>query len=223
MDMRIENISVYGCGGTGSHILNGLARIDHALKSLNKFTFQVTAYDPDTVTEQNVGRQAFYPCDVGVNKAKVLCERINLYYHTRWRAVPSKAPSSDKTDLFIACVDTVKSREAIAKSWHKKGTYMIDCGNAKSSGQVLLGQFNGKLPNLYTENDELIYGDEPEDDFSCTDQYYRQDLFVNNAVALQALQIVWSMVRWGKINHRGVFLDIERGAMNPIKIEEDII
>ena len=113
----IKRIAVYGCGGTGSHVLNGLARINHALQQLNKPTIHVTAFDDDLVDHDNVGRQAFFPADVGHNKAKVLCERINLYYHTNWMGIASKAPSSDKKDLVISCVDSVKSCERIAKSW----------------------------------------------------------------------------------------------------------
>ena len=215
---KIERIAVYGCGGTGSHIMNGLARINYALKQISKPGFHVTAYDFDNVSYDNVGRQAFYETDVGHNKAKVLTDRINLYYHTNWLGKPTKAPSSDKVDLFISCVDTVKSREAIAKSWHKPGTYMIDCGNARTSGQVLIGQYKGDLPNVYIENTDLIYGDEPEDEPGCVDQYFRQDLFVNSVVADNALHFVWRLLRWGSLEVRGIFFDLDKGVTNPVKI-----
>ena len=77
--MLIKIIAVYGCGGTGSHVINGLARINHALKQLGKDEIYVTAYDYYVVTKANVGRQAFYPNDIGHKKSKVLIERINLY------------------------------------------------------------------------------------------------------------------------------------------------
>jgi PRTRC genetic system ThiF family protein len=219
LQKSIERIAVYGCGGTGSHIINGLARINHALKQLGKMQFHVTAYDFDTVTHNNVGRQAFYDTDVGHNKAKVLIERVNLFYRTNWMGIPRKAPSSDKVDLVISCVDTVSSRERIAKSWQKPGTYMIDCGNAKTSGQVLIGQYKGDLPNIYTENTDLIYGDEPqEEEPGCVDQYFRQDLFVNSVVADNALHFVWRLLRWGSLEVRGIFFDLDKGVMNPVKI-----
>lgn len=218
---QIKEISVYGCGGTGSHIINGLASLHTALKQLGKPEIHVTAYDHDTVSHENVGRQAFFPCDVGSNKAKVLTKRINAYYQTRWLGIPSKAPSSDKKDLVISCVDTVASRERIAKSWQKKGTYMIDCGNARSSGQVLIGQYKGKLPNIYEDNADLIYGDEaPDDEPGCVDQYYRQDLFTNRVVADQALHLVWRLLKWGSLEVQGVFFDINKGVCNPVKIQK---
>jgi PRTRC genetic system ThiF family protein len=219
----INKISVYGCGGTGSHVLNGLARINHALHVLNRTPIHVTAFDPDIVSYSNVGRQAFYESDVGHNKAKTLCQRINLYYRTNWMAVPRKAPSRDNVDLCISCVDTVKSREAIAKSWQNEGTYMIDCGNAQTSGQVLIGQYKGDLPNIYEEHSDLIYGDEPTEEESpgCVDQFFRQDLFVNSVVANHALHFVWSLLRWGKLEVQGVFFDLTKGVTNPIKINND--
>ncbi|MBL18536.1 MAG: hypothetical protein CMC82_01730 [Flavobacteriaceae bacterium] len=211
-------ISVYGCGGTGSHVINGLARINHALKQLDKDGIYVTAYDYDTVSHENVGRQAFYETDVGHNKAKVLIDRVNLYYRTNWKSVHTKAPSSSKCDMVISCVDTVKSRESIAKAWHKKETYLIDCGNSKTSGQVLIGQFDGKLPNIYNENPDLMYGEEPEEEPGCVDEYFRQDLFVNSVVATHALHFVWRLLRWESLEVRGVFFDLNTGVSNPVKI-----
>jgi PRTRC genetic system ThiF family protein len=216
----IKEIALYGCGGTGSHVAFGLARINHALKQLGKSPFHVTAYDPDNVAYENVGRQAYYEPDVGHNKAKVLMERINFCYRTNWLGIPKKAPSSSKQDLTIACVDTVKSREQIAKSWRKKGSYMIDCGNSRTSGQVLIGQDNGDLPNIYSEHTDLIYGEEPQDEPGCVDQFHRQDLFVNSVVADNALHLIWRLLRWGSLEVRGVFFDLDKGISNPIKIKK---
>ena len=214
----IKKISVYGCGGTGSHMINGLARINYSLKQLNKPEFYVTAYDFDTVSYNNVGRQAFYDSDVGHNKAKVLIDRVNTYYKLNWKHYTTKAPSSSKDDMIISCVDTIKSREAIAKSWLKKEAYMIDCGNERTSGQVLIGQFNDELPNIYTENNDLIYGNEPTDEVGCVDQYHRQDLFVNSVVADNALNLIWNLLKWESLEVRGVFFDLRKGICNPVKI-----
>lgn len=219
LNHNIQQIALFGCGGTGSHVAYGLARINHQLKQLGKPAFHVTAYDHDVVSYANIGRQAFYEPDVGHNKAKVLMERINFCYRTNWRAVPKKAPSSVTQDLFIACVDTVKSRESIAKSWRKKGCYMIDCGNARTSGQILIGQDRGDLPNIYDEHSDLIYGEEQQDEPGCVDPLKKQDLFVNNVVACHALNLIWTLLRWESLQVRGIFFDLARGISNPIKIQ----
>ena len=218
--MNIRKIYVYGCGGTGSHVLNGLARINHALQVRQISTIHVTAYDFDSVTHANVGRQAFFPVDVGHNKAKVLIERINMHYRFNWKAMTCKAGSSSSCDLAISCVDTKSARKSIYNARHAKGTYLIDCGNSRSSGQVLIGQHLGDLPNPYESNKELLEGDEPVDEPGCTDQDLKQDLFINSVIADYALHYVWSMLRWQKINNRGVFLDLDQGVCNPVQNKE---
>lgn len=218
LKQTITSVSVYGCGGTGSHMIHGLVRINHALQQLGKDEIYVTAYDYDKVTHNNIGRQAFFPSDVGSHKSKVLIQRINTHYKLRWKYFTTKAPSSSKDDLIISCVDTVKSREDIAKSWYKKGAYLIDCGNEQTSGQVLMGQFDGELPNIYTEHPDLIYGEERKDQIGCVDEYIRQDLFVNSVVADHASNLIWRLLRWGSLEVRGVFFDTAKGICNPIKI-----
>ena len=209
-------IDVYGCGGTGSHVLNGLARLAKALNDLGHPGIYVTAYDPDTVSYDNVGRQAFYDADVGRNKSKVLTERINLYYSQKWRAITKEAPGSSNAKICVACVDTISSRAKIAKAKYKKGAYIIDCGNARASGQVLLGQYKGELPFPYEENPALVQGEEP-DEPNCVDQYYRQDLFINSMIAGHALHFIWTLFRRTSLDIRGVFTNLEKGITNPIK------
>lgn len=211
----IVKIDVYGCGGTGSHVLNGLARMSKALSDLGHYGIHVSAYDPDVVTHENVGRQAFFDADVGQAKSKVLIERINLYYWQRWRAVKGKAPSSSHADICISCVDTKASRKKISEGRYKKGAYLIDCGNARASGQVILGQHDGDLPSPY-EDKALIEGDEP-DEPTCVDQYYRQDLYINSMIAGHALHLVWTLFRRTSIDNRGIFLNLETGITNPIR------
>jgi len=221
MSHKIENLSedkilidVYGCGGTGSHVINGLARIAKALSELNHPGIHVTAYDPDIVTHANVGRQAFYEADVGEYKSSVLIERVNLYYRQNWRAVKRKAPNYTKAHICIACVDTKASRKEISEAKYNDNAYIIDCGNSRASGQVILGQSKGDLPFPYDK--ELTEGDEPQEP-NCIDQYYRQDLFINSMIANHALHFVWTLFRRTSLDIRGVFLNLESGITNPIK------
>ena len=52
-------VNLIGAGGTGSQVLTCLARLDTALRGLGHPGLFVTLYDPDTVTEANIGRQLF--------------------------------------------------------------------------------------------------------------------------------------------------------------------
>ena len=52
-------VNLIGAGGTGSQVLTNLARLDVTLRALGHPGLFVTLYDPDIVTEANIGRQLF--------------------------------------------------------------------------------------------------------------------------------------------------------------------
>ena len=70
-------VNLIGCGGTGSHMLTKLAQLNHALLELDHPGITVVAFDADTVSPANIGRQAFLASDIGQNKATTLVTRIN--------------------------------------------------------------------------------------------------------------------------------------------------
>ena len=65
-------VFVIGAGGTGSQVVTGLARMGMALQALGHPGLHVTVFDPDTVTEANIGRQLFSEAETGLNKACLL-------------------------------------------------------------------------------------------------------------------------------------------------------
>ena len=110
-------VNVIGAGGTGSQVLTCLARFDTALRGLGHPGLFVTVYDPDTVTEANIGRQLFSPSDIGLNKAQCLVTRMNNFFGNGWKAVPDIYPAILKdarrdnlANITITCTDNVKSR-----------------------------------------------------------------------------------------------------------------
>src|SRR5689334_7068613 len=75
------NVALAGAGGNGSQMLSGLARLHLALLKLgHPGGLKVTVWDPDLVSESNIGRQLFYPSDIGQPKSFVLVNRYNLAY-----------------------------------------------------------------------------------------------------------------------------------------------
>ena len=50
-----------------------------ALQALGHPGLHVTVFDPDTVTEANIGRQLFSGSELGLNKAAALATRINRF------------------------------------------------------------------------------------------------------------------------------------------------
>jgi PRTRC genetic system ThiF family protein len=79
---------VIGAGGTGSLLATDLARLNLALEETGHPGMKVTIVDGDTVSKSNVGRQSFYTCDIGSNKAEVVVSRINNAYGFSWVAKP---------------------------------------------------------------------------------------------------------------------------------------
>lgn len=146
-------ISLIGCGGNGSQVLTNLARIHEALRRLNHLGLHVTCFDPDTVSDANMGRQLFSPAELGMNKAVALITRINRFFGTSWKALPVKytidVKYKDRSSNFtISCVDTLAARKEIKKVLDDrfktpdpqyKTMYWLDLGNTRDVGQFVMG------------------------------------------------------------------------------------
>jgi PRTRC genetic system ThiF family protein len=148
-------VNLIGCGGTGSQVLNSLARMNAALIRLGHPGLYVRAIDPKTVTDANMGRQLFSPADVDEYKSVVLIGRINRFFQSDWEAIPelydSKAGIA-QANITISCVDSGKARVAVIDGIGHKGKkayyyqepweqtyYWMDFGNMQDRGQVVLG------------------------------------------------------------------------------------
>ena len=155
-------VNLIGVGGTGSQVLTNLARLDVTLRALNHPGLFVTVYDPDVVTESNIGRQLFSFSDLGLNKAQCLVTRLNHFFGNDWQAVPKIYPlnfhaakDEDIANITITCTDTIKSRLDMWKILkavpdndyrdYKTSLYWLDFGNTQTSGQVLLGTVPEKI------------------------------------------------------------------------------
>jgi len=105
------NVLVVGAGGNGSAIFLHLPYLHQALRVWGHAGLNVTIVDGDEVSETNCVRQPFALADVGLNKAVVLANRVNLFWGLRWRAVPEQFCRNfldyhnDQTHLLISCVD----------------------------------------------------------------------------------------------------------------------
>ncbi len=66
------------------------------------------------------------------------------------------------------------------------------------------------------------YGDTKDEDSgpSCSlaDALERQDLFINSALAQLGCNLLWKLFRYGKLEHRGLYLDLETLTANPIQV-----
>ncbi len=264
---RKITVLLAGCGGTGSRILPGLAQIDFSLRALGHPGLMVAVFDADRVSEANIGRQLFSPADIGRYKAEVLCTRINMFYGLSWRAVPmmvtketakkirddGNGPLSGMrewftnnrglcgVDVLITAVDSVKARTEIALSVH--GTYWMDTGNTKDSGQAILGTLckvpqpvgkDGKatfansielLPTVFDLYANIAgEGGKQYQGPSCSvaDAIKKQDLFVNQWVAMMACDILWDALRHGYLSYHGKVVNLRTSSMRPFPIDPEM-
>jgi len=228
---RVIRITVVGAGGTGSALLPSLARLHLALVALGHVGgLQVTVMDPDEVSSANIGRQQFYPGDEGYNKADLLVHRINMTFGLTWQAQAKRVNASAKhdADVVIGCVDNRKARLAIVKSF-ADATYYLDCGNNLNDGQVILGELGIKrhdsLPHVGDLFPELIDPalDATDTTPSCSmaDSLRKQSLVINQAIAVQAFNLLWTMFRKGKLSYSGVFVNLDSGTTQSLKISPD--
>src|SRR5476651_1398517 len=82
-------VNLIGAGGTGSQMLTALARMNHALIALNHPGLFVRLFDNDKVEKANLGRQLFATAELKKYKAVALIERVNLFFGTNWKAIPT--------------------------------------------------------------------------------------------------------------------------------------
>ena len=144
--MALESrILVVGCGGTGSFVAEGLCR----LLIDNDITLMLV--DHDRVEPHNLGRQQFFPGDVGKFKSQVLAERLSRQYgrpivysvypymaDLRYRDYGGGWFIPAAQGIIVSCVDNTAARRTIAETLSFTN-WWLDAGNGYSSGQILIG------------------------------------------------------------------------------------
>jgi PRTRC genetic system ThiF family protein len=228
-----------GAGGNGSKLLMGLHHLHEALVAYGFAGLHVTLADGDTVSESNLARQSFWPADLGRNKATTLIGRLNLAAGHDWVALPEHLTARHQVpaDVVISCVDSRAARAIVAeratdqnRSYHQQPYYWIDLGNTSRGGQVVLGQPANarnrpsakRLRCAHELFPEIADATQAEDDApSCgtIEAIERQDLFLNDMLANQALNLLWNLLRYRSLSTHGAFVTSSTGLCTPIPIE----
>ena len=240
---HLITVTVVGCGGTGSQVLTALARIHMALVKTGRQGLYVEAYDNDKVSEANIGRQAFFPGDLGYGKATVLISRINRSFGLQWKAFDKNFDlrADGSANIIITCVDNVYTRKKMEedidyakRQWSgtdpMKFLYWMDLGNSKNTGQVILGTvilplFDKKVESkrkLLRATEMYDYSTMKDTDSgpSCStiEALEKQDLFINTFMANYAGTILWQLLYNHTIEYRGVFVNLSNLTTNPIPV-----
>lgn len=234
-------VHLIGAGGTGSTLLTALARMNYALLQTGHCGLQVTLYDDDMVSEANLGRQLFADSELGMNKAVALINRVNLFFGTNWKAQGRRYEqhSGNLANITLCCVDSVASRRSICERlahfcadlhYRDRPLYLLDFGNGRYSGQVLLSTI-GEITQPESEKFETvaamgnvfetfpdIQGQKDDGLSSCSlaQALQQQDLFINSVLSNMGASLLWSMLRNGYVQHRGMFVNLEDYRTMPI-------
>lgn len=243
---RQVNIVLVGAGGTGSRMLENLMNLHRAMVALgHPKGLHVHLVDDDRVSPANVGRQAFYACDVGSYKAMTLINRANMAMGglVQWQASVARVTTETSfrdVDMVIGAVDNRSARLAILRALESRGygsdSYWLDLGNSRSAGQVVLGEVSpGKrktentwrLPHVGEMYPELIDSvlDKQEDDTpSCSlaEALEKQSLFINPAVSLFASNLLWQLFTKGEIEHHGAYVNLDSMTAMPMAIDHEV-
>jgi len=230
---RVVRIDLVGTGGTGSALADQLASLEVTLRQLGHPGFQVSLYDPDRVSPSNLGRQRFTRADVGLPKATVLAHRLNLFYGLTWKPLVAAYDTRGgmPPDLLLTCVDTAEARVAIAARFTQRyeSLLWLDLGNGSTIGQAVLGTLGGdgrrdpaglRLPNVLDLFPELATMQE-NDTPSCStaEALRRQALPVNRVAATIALDLLYSLFRFGRLEHHGAQFSVDPLRVTPIPID----
>lgn len=247
-DFRRHQIAIdlVGVGGTGSRLLTALAELHLALTATGHPGVRVFAWDPDRVSEANVGRTAFAPSDVGRLKSSTMVTRINMVFGLDWRAFGEayRYPSpwtveraGEPPGLVITCVDTLRARADLYRQMLvgqlPPPRLWLDCGNSEETGQVILGEpewmgdpsayrRRSRLPNVVDVFPGMLESAETEepDAPSCTLAMAlgMQGLSANRLMADYAQNLLWRLFRDGGLDVHGYYVNAQTGRTNPIAI-----
>lgn len=240
------NLTLVGCGGTGSHLATGLAALVLDLRERSDVALRLTLLDFDLVEAKNVGRQLFSVNEIGRPKCQVLAERLLRAY-----ALPCSAsvktvesadlqPQADALNLVIGAVDNPAARGIIANAVDRAdgALWWLNCGNENVSGQVALGNTGnvkamrravelGMLQRLPAPH--VLYPDciatpvvKPSKRApSCAELTARgeQGLMVNRMVAAWALQLLQMWLVEKRLNWFGMAFDLTWGNTKALLLD----
>ncbi len=228
-------VTVVGCGGTGSAIAAGLPYLHQAMLALgHPRGLDVTFIDGDRISRANCVRQPFSVSEIGLYKATVLASRINLFWGLGWKGSPYFVDETwrGETDIVIGCVDSRKARNGIMVSqayWNS--LYWLDIGNNADSGQFVLGQPDNRkvakkelrLPTVADLFPEIVDPKLDKKDRlpSCSsiEALQRQEPFVNQTLAYQALAMLARLFRYGRLSYHGGFINIATGRTSSLPVD----
>ena len=241
---RQVRVLVVGCGGTGSAVVAGLPYLHQSLMARgHPGGLHVTVMDGDTISPTNCIRQPFARSEIGLNKAIVLVNRLNMFWGLKWEAVPahlkpgtyiSRNYTGDdlRAHIVIGCVDTRAARAVVRDAVSNWSTvsYVLDLGNNSDSGQFILGEpLNERNRRsrlrlrsaweLFPEIVDPSLDDDGQPSCSAAAALERQEPFINSTLAQHALALLARLFRYGTVCYHGGFISLVTGIGSRLPID----
>lgn len=229
-----DNITVVGCGGTGAFVADGLCRL------LIGRPNAITLIDMDRVEEHNLGRQAFYECDLGRFKSETLAERLATNYRREVGYSVYPIQQCHHTGRWvIGCVDKPEPRSHLEKYLNNQ-IWWLDAGNGEYSGQVLIGNSKsgnlknafdaqtricGRLPYPSVQQPALLAPEtKPRQARDCAQRVAadEQSPVINQAMAALVLQFVSFLLK-GELSWMGAYLDLKAGTLSTVPADPETV
>jgi PRTRC genetic system ThiF family protein len=229
-------IDLIGVGGTGSYVLQGLAKLNlvHKEVVMNSQGIKVNVFDPDVISSSNTVRQLFREEEIGESKAMTIVGNINRNYGFSWNAFEEKydVRKIKDTQVIILCPDNMEVRRKVydyvahkikgQEINHGEGVYIIDFGNSYDYGQVYVSYVPGKnvkkdipqygFPKGYLETKE----DLNEPSCSIAEAISKQKLFMNPLLANHGLNLLDELLTKEQMIYHGVYVSLETLASKSI-------
>ncbi len=236
---REVRVLVVGCGGTGSSIIGGLPYLHQAMLAQgHPGGLRVTVMDGDTISAVNCVRQPFSRAELGLSKAIVLVNRLNLFWGLEWEAVPEDLTDNHQLrqmDIVIGCVDTRAARAVVERrtTGNSATHYTIDIGNGESSGQFVLGEPLNAVnrrsrtrlrtaAELFPEIIEATLDNDGQPSCSAIEALSAQEPFVNSTLAQHTLALLARLFRYGKISYHGGFINLREGCGARLAVDPSV-
>ena len=233
------SVLVVGCGGTGSAVVSALPYLHHALLAYgHPAGLKVTVMDGDAISASNCIRQPFARGEIGLSKAIVLVNRLNVFWGLDWEAVPEHVTGDrpiGNAEILIGCVDTRAARAVIERqtTGNSSVVYALDVGNGQSSGQFILGEPLNAVnrrsrirlrtaTELFPELTDAALDDDGQPSCSAVESLERQHVYINQALAYHALALLSRLFRFGTIGYHGGFLNFESGQCVPLRPDPQV-
>jgi len=203
--LRELKIGIIGIGGTGSYVLDLVAKSPVA---------EIHLFDDDVFHNHNAFRAPGAPSLEELNAAPAKVEHFaRLYSNMHQHVIPHRNRIDANTvamleglDFVFVCIDSGVAREVIAKHLEQNGKSFVDTGLgielvediAQLIGVVRLTTSTPKLRDHVYIRDRMPFNDSPEDDV------YSKNIQI---AELNSLNAVMAVLKWKKLY--GVYQDLE--------------